>query len=269
MMSDQIQEYQSALEEYKQVVTQFRTLTDIRFKLLAYLPLGTIATIFISRDDNIVDKPAVAAFALVATLCIATYNKRNDQHYDELVARAAQLEREQLGLLDGSFTQRPTRWLWYGRLPVEHRWPIGLLYAAATALWAYLLVSGMVTSLSVQSRYTFALELAAPALVIACWQWLRAMERTARSDLRAAVCSLKDLLVTNAPPREGELERVVSAIVAKKKQLRIDKKKAERRVHYHWEKYATRHDVRAGSLLLSAVIDLPARWIEDVWTGRR
>ena len=32
-----------ALAEYKEVLTQFRKLTDIRFKLLTYLPLGTVA----------------------------------------------------------------------------------------------------------------------------------------------------------------------------------------------------------------------------------
>lgn len=243
--------------------------------MLAYLPLGTIATVYISRDGQLVTQPAVAAFALIATLCIATYNKRNDQHYDELVARAAQLEREELGLSHGSFAQRPTRWLRYGPLPVEHRWPIGSLYAAAAALWAYLLVTGLVACLSIPAQYAIALELIAPILAIACWLWLRSMEGDARDDLRAAVYSLKDQMVTKNSLEEGhldidiDLERVVTAIVAKEKQLGVDATQAKRRVKYHWDEYATKRDARAASHLLSAVIDLPARWIEDLWTGRR
>jgi hypothetical protein len=229
MMSDMFQVKETALEEYKQVITQFRALTDIRFKLLAYLPLSTIATVFISRDGQLVAQPAVAAFALVATLCIAVYNKRNDQHYDELVARAAELEREELGLSHGSFAQRPTSWLRYGALPVEHRWPIGLVYTAAAALWSYLFVSGVVTGLPIPFHYTVALELVAPALVIACWLWLRSTEGTATNDLRAAVYSLKDQIVTKDSPEEGHLEHVVAAVVAKKKQFRVDAEKAKRR----------------------------------------
>jgi hypothetical protein len=222
-------------------------------------------------------QPAVAAFALVVTLCIAAYNKRNDQHYDELVARAAELEREGLGLPHGSFAQRPTTWLRYGPVPVEHRWPIGLVYAAAAALWTYILVKGLpipswylrVTGLPIPSCYRLALELLAPALVIACWRWLRYMERTARKQLRCAVRSLKHQLVTEGPPGKDAPQQVIRAIVAKRKELRVCEKKAERRVLYHWQAYAEKHDERAGSGLLSAVIDLPARWIEDLWTNRR
>ncbi len=268
-LSDLSRDDQIALEEYKQVVAQFRALTDIRFKLLTYLPLGTIATVYISRDGQVATQPAVAAFALIATLCIATYNKRNDQHYDELVARAAQLEREELGLSHGSFAQRPTSWLRYGPVPVEHRWPIGLLYTAAAALWAYLLVSGVVTRLSIPTQFAIALEFFAPILTTACWLWLRSMEAAAREDLKASVYSLKDQMVTKGSPEEAHLEGIVMAIVAKEKQLQVDAKKAKRRVQYHWEGYVTKNDARAASHLLSAVIDLPARWIDDLWTGRR
>jgi hypothetical protein len=268
-MSNPTEISQAALEEYRQVVAQFRALTDIRFKLLAYLPLGTIATVFISRDGQIVAQPAVAAFALVATVCIAAYNKRNDQHYDELVARAAELEREELGLKHGSFAQRPTNWLSYGPVSVEHRWPIGLIYTSAAALWAYLFVSAVINGLPIPFRYTIALKLIGPALAVVCWLWLRSREDAAREKLRAAVYALKDQIVTKDSPKEGHLEHVASAIASKKKELRVTQDKAKRRVQYHWEAFATMHDTRTGSNLLGAVVDLPARWIEDVWTGRR
>lgn len=96
------------LAEYKEVVTRFRALTDIRFKLLTYLPLGTVtAAGLVSATNGLSKQPAISAFAFVVTLCIATYDKRNDQHYDELVSRAAKLEtnfrliRELLGSTKG------------------------------------------------------------------------------------------------------------------------------------------------------------------------
>ena len=111
------------------------------------------------------------------------------------------------------------------------------------------------------------------------------MERTAKDELRKAVRSLKDQLVTKDPPGEDAQQWVIGAIVKKGKELRICTEKemrvckgkdlsdctekVTRRVEYHWEAYASKHDNRAGSRLLAAVIDLPARWIEDVWTGRR
>jgi hypothetical protein len=58
-----------------------------------------------------------------------------------------------------------------------------------------------------------------------------------------------------------------------------DKEKVELRVKHHWKEYEEKlgtpaedeekRGARAASTLLAAVIDLPGRWIEDVWTGRR
>src|SRR5256885_190192 len=127
-----------AVDEYGAVVAQIRALTDIRFKLLGLLPLGTVAAVLVSNTSAVVSSVPIAMFALVVTVCVATYNKRNDQLYDELIARAAQLERDS-GLVHGSFAQRPGRWLSYGPVGVEHRWPIGLVYASTVALWACVL----------------------------------------------------------------------------------------------------------------------------------
>jgi hypothetical protein len=261
-----------ALAEYGEVVAQFRSLTDIRFKLLTYLPLGTVATVFLSKDEILTNQPAIAAFALVVTVCIATYNKRNDQLYDELVSRAAELEREHLDLPRGAFAQRPTTWLRYGGIPVQHRWPVGLLYAATAALWAYLLVKAVLANLPLQQTAVWCLEALAPISVILGWRLLKRIEDARQEELREAVRSLKALLVTEGAPASGAKDAVVTAVMANKRPFGFTdkhRKKVERRIEFQWPDYEPRHDSGAGSYLLSAVIDLPARWIEDLWTGRR
>jgi hypothetical protein len=255
-----------ALAEYKEVVTQFRTLTDIRFKLLTYLPLGTVAAAaFVPATSDLVKQPAISAFAFVVTLCIATYDKRNDQHYDELVARAAELERE-LQVEHGSFSNRLKAWLKYGFVPVEHRWPIGLIYAAAASLWAYLFTAALVKD----TPGLIWLKITAPAVVIACWQGLRRMENAHSKKQREAVKGLMDkLLGPNDDSLNDSQDKLVNAIIAAQPTLGIDEDKARRRVVYHWKVYEQKRDSRGASALLGAVIDLPARWIEDISSGRR
>ena len=100
---------ESRLAEYKEVAQNFRTLTEIRFKLLGFLPVGTaliaLSTAWSSGGIAI----PLSLFGLAVTLALIVYNERNNQLYDELVARGAQLERL-LGLPDGQFSHRPRAW---------------------------------------------------------------------------------------------------------------------------------------------------------------
>src|SRR2546423_3027434 len=102
---------------------------------------------------------------------------RNDQLYDELVSRAGELERA-AGLVHGSFAQRPASWLRYGPWRVEHRFPIGLVYASTAALWAYLFVRAafprwQLLHLLTIDETLLAPTIVAPALVVAVWLLLR------------------------------------------------------------------------------------------------
>jgi hypothetical protein len=94
------------LKEYSEVGDNFRLLTDIRFKLLTLLPIAAAAAAAIKHDALGTQAFGLSLFGLVATLGLATYNARNDQLYDELVGRAASIERS-LGLPDGYFANRP------------------------------------------------------------------------------------------------------------------------------------------------------------------
>lgn len=133
------------LVEYAEVNSNFRLLTDIRFKLLAFLPLlvaiaaAAGGTAHKSIDPGFdAELLALCLFGLVVTVALATYNARNDQIYVWLVERGARIERE-LGLVDGSFGQRPNTWLdisyGFGRWRIGHSNSVALMYSAAVIVW--------------------------------------------------------------------------------------------------------------------------------------
>ena len=129
---------EALLKEYSEVGNNFRTLTDIRFKLLALLPIAAAVATAVNHDSLGIQAFGLSLFGLVATLGLATYNARNDQLYDELVGRAASIERS-LGLPDGYFANRPRPWLDVplGKLrwPIDHGTGVTTIYAASVALW--------------------------------------------------------------------------------------------------------------------------------------
>src|SRR3990172_1171906 len=101
---------EALLKEYGEVSSNFRLLTDIQFKLLAFLPIATAAAAVFKGGSSGIVSFTLFLFGLVATIGLVTYNARNDQLYDELVGRAASIERS-LGLPDGAFANRPRPWL--------------------------------------------------------------------------------------------------------------------------------------------------------------
>jgi hypothetical protein len=127
--------------EYTEVLTTFRTLTDIRFRLLAFLPIAAgAASVFVGSRTPNVSTLAFSLFGLVVTLGLVTYNARNDQLYDTLVGRAASIERR-LGDPDGAFSNRPRAWLQLHAAgltwKVNHRTGVGAIYLASIALWLF------------------------------------------------------------------------------------------------------------------------------------
>lgn len=109
------------------------------------------------------------------------------------------------------------------------------------------------------------LPLAAVAVVIAAWLGLRSMESIRSRNQREAVKVLMWQLVES---KLGDSQALVE-IIATQPTLGIDRDVTARSVKHHWKGYEQKGDARPASALLSAVIDLPARWIEDIWTGRR
>jgi hypothetical protein len=105
--------------------------------------------------------------------------------------------------------------------------------------------------------------------VIGCWRGLRLIENARSRKQREVVESLmKQLLWSKSPELDDAQAELVAAIVAQPI-LDVGEDKAKRRVVHHWNRYKEKKDSRGASALLADVIDLPARWIEDVWSGRR
>lgn len=137
------------LAEYAEVNNNFRLLTNIRFKLLAFLPIAPAAVLAVitARDSGVPSQAveartfALGLFGIVVTAGLATYNARNDQIYLWHVERAASIERE-LGLPDGSFANRPNAWFEIGsrraRWHVGHVSSVTVIYTSSMTLWLLL-----------------------------------------------------------------------------------------------------------------------------------
>jgi hypothetical protein len=145
--------------DYEQTTQLMRTLTDIRFKLLAFVPTIAGASVgLLGHPQKAAELIAVGLLGLFATVGILLYELGNAQVYDAVVHRAEALER-MLGLapvLDpergrgGLFGERPPRSLTlFGMLAVRHDRGLGLVYGAALAGWTYLVVWGLLRALDV------------------------------------------------------------------------------------------------------------------------
>jgi hypothetical protein len=131
---------EALLAEYKEVSNNFRLLTEIRFKLLAFLPVATAVAAVLKGGLLDMRSGVISLFGLAVTIGLVTYNARNDQLYDELIGRAASIERS-LGIPDGAFANRPMAWLKISFLglkwTVNHGQGIRFIYAASIALWLF------------------------------------------------------------------------------------------------------------------------------------
>lgn len=147
--SSDVERRETLLAEYAQVNENFRLLTNIRFKLLAFLPVAPAAAFAVisASEKGAAGSTAEArvlalgVFGAVVTAGLATYNARNDQIYLWHVDRAAAIEHE-LSIPDGSFSGRPNSWLEFrsgrARWLVGHVSSVTVIYSASVALWLFL-----------------------------------------------------------------------------------------------------------------------------------
>ncbi|MGZ4358315.1 MAG: hypothetical protein ACXVY8_05270 [Gaiellaceae bacterium] len=144
--------------DYEQTTELYRTLLDVRFKLLAIVPtISGVAVGLLDKPRPAIELLAVGLLGLVATLGVFVYELRNTQIHDAVVHRAKELERR-LGFPSGLpgvdsgglFTQRSVRSVrLFGLVGVVHDRGLGLVYGAALAGWSYLVGWGALKALDV------------------------------------------------------------------------------------------------------------------------
>jgi hypothetical protein len=134
--------------DYQQTTDLIRTLTDVRFKLLALTPTLAGATVAVfGHPGSAVQLLAVGLLGVTATLGVLLYELRNSQLYDYALDRAKRLEAE-LGFRGGPFTDRPDRsQRLLGIATVDRDRGFALVYSAALAGWSYLVAWGILRAL--------------------------------------------------------------------------------------------------------------------------
>jgi hypothetical protein len=133
--------------DYAQTTELVRTLTDVRFKLLAFVPTIAGATVgLLSNAASAAQLVGVGLLGFTATAGVLMYELRNSQLYNAAVYRAKVLEdrlhfasvRSEEGT-GGPFTERPARGVkLLGSVTAWHDRALALVYASALAGWAYL-----------------------------------------------------------------------------------------------------------------------------------
>jgi hypothetical protein len=143
--------------DYDRTIEFVRDFTDLRTKMLAFVPTITGAAVgLLGEPRPAAELIGIALLGLVATLGIFVYELRNAQLYDAMVKRAKELERL-LGLptvqglqgAGGVLATSPGRWFAHDR-----GW--ALVYAAAIAGWSYLAAWGLLRWFLVDSAQTIA-----------------------------------------------------------------------------------------------------------------
>jgi hypothetical protein len=136
--------------DYDETTRVVHALAEIRFKLLAFVPTISGASVAVlSRPTTSAERLAVGLIGLVATLGVFMYELRNTQLHDAALARAKALE-ERLGFVSlrgdatgGPYSERPARSMRLGgALTIWHDRALSLVYAAALAGWSYLVAWG-------------------------------------------------------------------------------------------------------------------------------
>lgn len=126
----------AANQDYEQTTQFLRTITDVRFKLVAFVPtISGIAIGLLGRGGSPTQLLSVGALGLTATIGILVYELRNTQLYDYALARAKTLE-SQLGI--GLYSDQPGGEVnLFGVITAAHDRGLALVYSAAVGGWAY------------------------------------------------------------------------------------------------------------------------------------
>jgi hypothetical protein len=165
--------------DYEQTTQYLRTLIDVRFRLLAFVPTVTgVAVAVIGKPRPTAELLGVGILGLLATLGIFVYELRNTQIEGTLIRRAAELERQlqlpsSLGSQSsgGVYTERPgINIQLLGFLPISHGLSLALVYSASIAGWSYLVAWGGLRAVDAPSAQAAGAALGAVAGVVVLFE---------------------------------------------------------------------------------------------------
>ena len=143
--------------DYDQTIKFVHAFTDLRTKMLAFVPTITGVAVGLLGDPRpATELIGIALLGLVATLGVFVYELRNAQLYDAMIQRAKELERllelptvQGLQGAGGVLAMRSGRWFAHDR-----GWT--LVYSAAIAGWSYLAAWGLLRWFLVDSAQMIA-----------------------------------------------------------------------------------------------------------------
>lgn len=147
--------------DYEQTMEQFKVLADIRFKLIAIVPIltGTAIAFFAGANLKPYSTLPLGILGFIATLGMIIYELRNTLYYEMCSTRAVHLESllrfPRFSELPGNstepggvFTERykdsnaPQQNL-AGIIPVRHHIGLSLIYGASLAGWSYIIANAL------------------------------------------------------------------------------------------------------------------------------
>lgn len=168
--------------DYDQTTDLIRTLTDVRFKLLAFVPTITGAAVaLLGRGHSAAELLSVGSLGLVATIGIVIYELRNTQLHDYALRRAKKLEQE-LGISSiadpnrpaGLYAEEPSGELTiFGIVTAAHDRGLALVYSVAIAGWSYLVAWGALHAAGTANAQLIGGILAAAIGIILVLEFLR------------------------------------------------------------------------------------------------
>jgi len=159
--------------DYERTTQYFFHLADVRFKLLALLPIvsGTALAIVPAHLEP-AETFALGMLGLVVATGLLLYDQRNSQIYNSLIGRLnlieeslrlpAMRENKQVG---GAFLDRPggdRRRMLLGVLPANHGLGLDLIYSASIAAWLFVITRACLLLLSLNTQPVTALLLLLP-----------------------------------------------------------------------------------------------------------
>ena len=181
--------------DYNQTTSLIATLTDVRFKLLAFVPtISGAAIAVIGNRHSTAELLAVGLLGLTATLGIVFYELRNTQLYDYAVHRAKKLEQrlQFVSISDdtktgGLFSERPDRsFRIFGLATVWHDRGLALVYGAAIGGWSYVVAWGALRALSVGSAQKVGGVIGVAVGLLTLAEFLRMDARPDKAGSKAA-----------------------------------------------------------------------------------